>query len=215
MIRRMTRELTDEYCKRASEGITRAVLAEIALIECDCQSAGAAASGGASCDDSRDGAVLEPGLLYYPEGKEVDTRSLIDSLMQAGKRVCLPLCTDNCKAAKIPSMEARLVRDLGVLSTGAYGIQEPPDDDAVSEPVPAGEIDLIVLPCLACDTSLGRIGHGAGYYDSFLTGVREDCVTIALCYDEVLVEGVLPREEHDRSVDIVVTEEAVYRWRRI
>jgi len=153
-------------------------------------------------------------LAYCSVGNEPSTLALIDSLLKSGKRVCLPLCTDldeeGHRTGAFDAMEARVITSFDDLTAGAYGIPEPKAD---TELVPPEEIDIIILPCVGCDRQCRRIGHGAGYYDKYLTTVRKDCFTMALCYEEALVDE-LPAEEHDVPVDAVVTEKTVYRWRK-
>ena len=101
------------------------------------------------------------------------------------------------------------IKSFDDLVPGAYGIPEPSADTEMMLPE---YIDLIILPCVSCDRNCNRIGHGAGYYDKYLTTVRRNCFTMALCYEEALADE-LPAEEHDMPVDAVVTEKTVYRWR--
>ena len=153
-------------------------------------------------------------LAYCSVGNEPSTLALIDSLLKSGRKVCLPLCTDldeeGHRTGAFDAMEARVITSFDDLTAGAYGIPEPKAD---TELVPAEEIDIVILPCVGCDRQCRRIGHGAGYYDKYLTTVRKDCFTMALCYEEALADE-LPAEEHDIPVDAVVTEKTVYRWRR-
>ena len=153
-------------------------------------------------------------FAYFSVGKEVGTLALISKLLEKGKRVCLPLCTDidkdGNKVSASPDMEARLIRGAEDLVPGAYNIPEPAPDTEIVQP---GDIDMVILPCVGCDKSCRRIGHGRGYYDKFLESLRDDCFKAALCYDAVLADE-LPVEEHDQPVDAVITEDAVYRWRR-
>lgn len=156
-------------------------------------------------------------LAYYSVGKEPGTLALISKLLAEGKTVCLPLCTDLGEdgrrmedAPASEAMEARAIKSFDDLEAGAYGIPEPKKG---TKAVPPDKIDLIILPCVTCDRSCNRLGHGAGYYDKYLKGVRPDCFTMALCYEKVLADQ-LPAEEHDVPVDAVITEETVYRWRR-
>ncbi len=153
-------------------------------------------------------------LAYCSVGNEPSTLALIDSLLKSGKKVCLPLCTDldeeGHRTGAFDAMEARVITSFDDLTAGAYGIPEPKAD---TELVPAEEIDIVILPCVGCDRQCRRIGHGAGYYDKYLTTVRKDCFTMALCYEEALADE-LPSEEHDMPVNAVVTEKTVYRWRK-
>lgn len=152
-------------------------------------------------------------LAYCSVGNEPSTLALIDSLLKSGRKVCLPLCTDldeeGHRTGAFDAMEARAITGFDDLTAGAYGIPEP---KAETEFVPPEEIDVVILPCVGCDRQCRRIGHGAGYYDKYLTTVRKDCFTMALCYEEALADE-LPVEEHDMPVDAVVTEKTVYRWR--
>ena len=145
-------------------------------------------------------------MLYVNVGKEVVTRSLMDVAHRAGKTVCLPLCYDTEEHL----MDARLWNGEYKLVTGAYGIPEPSSQAPVIAP---SEIDMVILPCMSCDAECNRLGHGAGYYDRYLAQLRDDCTTVALCYDKILVEHV-PTEEHDKQVNAVITEKRIYKGDR-
>jgi 5-formyltetrahydrofolate cyclo-ligase len=153
-------------------------------------------------------------LAYCSVGKEPATLALISKLLEAGKRVCLPLCVDldeeGHRTGIVDAMEARVIKSFDDLVPGAYGIPEPSTDTELMLPE---YVDLIILPCISCDRNCNRIGHGAGYYDKYLSKVRMDCFTVAMCFEEVLSDEI-PTEPHDRPVDAVVTEKQIYRWRR-
>lgn len=141
-------------------------------------------------------------LLYVNTGKEVITRTLMSVANKHDKTVALPLCVDT----EAHLMEARLWNSEYKLAVGAYGIPEPDPDSPVVKPE---DIDLVVLPCVSCDSECNRLGHGAGYYDRFMEGLREDCFKVALCYEKIMAEEI-PTEPHDRPVDAVITEENIY-----
>ena len=155
-------------------------------------------------------------LLYCSVGKEPSTLALITKLIEAGKKVCLPRCTnfgaDGSRVSDECTMEARRITTLDHLEAGAYGIPAPIAEDKVCPVVKPTRIDLIVLPCVACDANCNRLGHGAGYYDRYLEKVRGDCYKAALCYDSLIMEDI-PMEDHDMVVNAVITEKAIYRWR--
>jgi len=51
------------------------------------------------------------------------------------------------------------------LEPGSYGIPEPAADRPVCLPA---EVDLILVPAVACDLAGYRLGYGGGYYDRLL-----------------------------------------------
>ncbi len=144
-------------------------------------------------------------MLYVSVDKEPATLALIVKLLEAGKKVCLPRCTEH-------TLEARRIKSIEHLVPGPYGIPEPVADDSVSPVVKPSKIDLVILPCVACGTDCSRLGHGAGYYDRFLKELKRDTFKAALCYDKILLEGI-PMDEHDEYMNAVITEKTVYRWR--
>ncbi|MCL2529098.1 MAG: 5-formyltetrahydrofolate cyclo-ligase [Coriobacteriia bacterium] len=140
-------------------------------------------------------------FCYISMGAEVDTLGLLKNLLASGKTVCVPRCEG--KAV----MRAHVLTDMNELHEGVLGILAPPADAPLLEPA---DLDLIVVPCLACDSSGFRIGYGGAYYDRYLgalpSGAR--ATTVALCRESLLLEQV-PRESHDIPVDIVVTDKGV------
>ena len=71
---------------------------------------------------------------------------------------------------------------------------------------------VILVPLLAFDSTGHRLGYGGGYYDrtiDALPGVR----TIGIAYAGQEVAAV-PREPHDHSLDVIVTENGVRHFAR-
>jgi len=136
--------------------------------------------------------------LYISIGSEVDTRGIIESLLACGKTVCAPRCSSD------GVMHAHVLSSLDELQGGVMGIPAPPAGSAVVEP---DAIDLIIVPCIACDTSGYRLGYGGGYYDRYLACASQ-VSSLALCRETQLLER-LPREEHDIPVDFVITDKRV------
>lgn len=65
--------------------------------------------------------------------------------------------------------------------------------------------DVVVVPGLAFTAAGERLGQGGGWYDRFLPGVRDDCITIGVCFTPQLVES-LPVEPHDVRLSQVITD---------
>ncbi|KAK3109620.1 hypothetical protein LTR53_016929 [Teratosphaeriaceae sp. CCFEE 6253] len=79
----------------------------------------------------------------------------------------------------------------------------------VGVPAHAG-LDLIVVPGVAFDEGFGRLGHGAGFYDRYLTrhyggdGGRRTPFLVGMCLAEQVVPlGRIQMEAWDWSVDAV------------
>ena len=69
--------------------------------------------------------------------------------------------------------------------------------------------DVVVVPGIAFTRTGERLGQGGGWYDRFLSDTRDGCSTIGVAFEpQVIAE--LPVDEHDMSVDAVVTEEGVW-----
>jgi 5-formyltetrahydrofolate cyclo-ligase len=77
-----------------------------------------------------------------------------------------------------------------------------PSQLGILEPIPslckaAEKIDVILVPALAFDKELHRLGYGKGYYDRILT--RTSAFSIGIGFTEQLTE-LLPHDSHDREL---------------
>lgn len=146
-------------------------------------------------------------FCYIGMGSEPDTLHIISRLLEMGKIVCAPVCESAnpppSGAGTANIMTANLLTSAESLRPGRYGILEP--DGAV---VDKADIGVAIVPGAAFDTSFNRLGHGAGYYDRFLTGT--DILKIAVCYDSLLLDSV-PAEPHDVKMDMIITQTRLLR----
>lgn len=138
---------------------------------------------------------------YYSVGREVNTRAFLNKAQSDGKEVYLPVVLGEGKMvfARFAAGET--------LQRGQMRIPEPGPNAPRDYP---GETDLLIIPGLCFDRQGFRLGQGGGYYDRFL-GQHPSCCTVGLCREAMLTECV-PREEHDRSISILVTEARVIRF---
>ena len=63
----------------------------------------------------------------------------------------------------------------------------------------------MIVPALAVDETGQRIGYGKGFYDRLLARIAPPASTLVVAYDFEIVAEV-PATEHDRRVDVVVTD---------
>jgi len=135
---------------------------------------------------------------YVDTKQEVETRALIEWIWSVGKRVVVPFLDGNeMKMSEIKSLSELEPKNL---------FHEPKEKIEFKE-----KIDVFIVPGMAFDESGARIGYGKGFYDKFLQN-RKDCVLLGLAFDCQIVEGI-PREEHDISMDFVVTEKRIVNCR--
>ena len=89
------------------------------------------------------------------------------------------------------------------LRPGAFGILEPIDQETI---IPETAIDLIIVPGVAFDRHLNRMGRGKGYYDRLLSTLQTS--KIGICFDFQLQERI-PIEPFDKKMDMIITEKEV------
>lgn len=142
-------------------------------------------------------------LAYMSAGNEADTGAFVYGCIEDGKTVALP------RVEKAEGGGRRL---------GVYTVKDPVEDTVpgfkgILEPDPLKtrllephEPDLAVVPGIAFDTSGNRIGYGAGYYDRLLPLLRTDCLKVGAAF-EMQIADMLPAEQHDFRLDMIVTEE--------
>lgn len=151
----------------------------------------------AGTDEYKNAATI---LAYASISDEVQTLGLIERAVADGKTVVLP---------RVTATEALMLHQVGgtaELTRSRYGILEP---RARAPRVPASDIDLAIVPGVAFDESCHRLGLGKGCYDKLLPTLKR-IVTMGLAFEAQLVDEV-PRESHDRPVDMIITEKRTIR----
>lgn len=86
------------------------------------------------------------------------------------------------------------------MQLGAFNILEPLHD---LPPMDLGNIDLILIPAVACDRQGYRLGYGGGFYDRWLpnsTGKKVGIIFDEFCIDE------LPHDVWDVPLDVILTD---------
>ena len=129
-------------------------------------------------------------MLYHPLWDEVDVRPLFDRALASGKRVILPTVKgDDIIPVEITSDTQWVVGDFDILEPVASPYQ--------------GAIDLIVIPGVAFDLSLNRLGRGKGYYDRFLAH-HPNTYRLGVCFKFQIVPEV-PTESFDLPMHELIT----------
>ncbi len=86
---------------------------------------------------------------------------------------------------------------------------------SILEPISGEKIlpDFLILPLLAFDADLSRLGMGGGFFDRTIQNLKthkSKIITIAVAYDVQRLYENLPIEETDQRLDFIVTEKNIF-----
>ena len=147
-------------------------------------------------------------FVYVSFRSEVATLLLIDTLIEMGKTVIVPITRITEKRLDA----IRITNRLTDLVPGYCNIPEPNDALCATAAVAPEEIETILLPGSVFDERGGRFGYGGGYYDRFLAKVPT-AARIGLAFELQIIDKA-PLQEHDELLDLVVTESRVIQGDR-
>ena len=136
---------------------------------------------------------------YWPIRSEVDPRPAMEALLARGQEVALSQIIH-------PRLSWRSWRPGDVLIKGGFGVREPGPDAPEIFPT------ALLVPLAAFDRTGHRLGYGKGHFDRAIAALSalHPVLTVGLAFSAQEIEAV-PNEDHDRGLDIVVTErEAIY-----
>lgn len=124
---------------------------------------------------------------------EVETSTIIRKAWADGKRVAVPRVRGEV-------MDYYYITDFSDLEDGYFGIREPRMDLTIATEPDA----LMILPGVAFDEALHRVGYGGGFYDRYQEA-WPDLVRIALAFEFQVYESV-PFESFDKKPQKIITE---------
>jgi 5-formyltetrahydrofolate cyclo-ligase len=140
---------------------------------------------------------------YISVGTEPDTRGLVYALWKRGSYILLPLLLPD------DDLDWASYEGPASLAAGPHGLLEPTERGRGVSAVASA--DLVIVPALAVDRQGGRLGRGGGSYDRALARVGPAVPSLALAYDDELVDEV-PAGRHDQRVAGVVRPSQGITW---
>lgn len=135
-------------------------------------------------------------FCYVGAKNEPDTLPILKQIVADQKVLCVP------KLVSSREMLCMAIPDFSSLMPAGYGLLEP----LAGHPVPPQQVDLAIVPCLACDKTGHRLGHGGGYYDVFMAKYHGQ--SLILCPSAAVLDEV-PLEPHDLPCQLILTEEGI------
>lgn len=128
---------------------------------------------------------------------EISTEGIIKRAFELNKRVAAPLVLNKEEMCFI------YISSFSQLREGSFGIREPEyNPKRLALPT---ERSVMLVPGLAFDKALNRLGYGGGYYDRYMSE-HPSALKIGIGYDVQYSEALLPRDKYDIPLDILITE---------
>ena len=140
--------------------------------------------------------------VYCSMKNELQTPLILEHALACKKLVYIPKYVDSdMEMVKIHSME-----DYESLPETSWHIKQPLDNDNTrEEAIPSGGLDLIIVPGVGFTSCGDRLGHGKGYYDSYITKIEKVSkpYLIGLAFNVQICDSI-PTFDHDRKLDNVL-----------
>ena len=131
---------------------------------------------------------------YYPYNNELDCIEILKNFEKRKYLITLPKIKNNFL---MDFFEWKLNEPLTI---NKYGIPEPSSNKSRYP-------DIILVPLLAFDKNLNRVGYGGGFYDRYIQKIKKKkkFILIGLAYSFQKVKRI-PTNKFDMKLDIIITE---------
>ena len=136
---------------------------------------------------------------YYPINFEIDDLKILRKLEKKKIKIALPIVKKNFKMQFI---KCSLNNPFNI---NRFGIPEPSDGIIVHP-------DILLVPLVAFDKKLNRLGYGAGFYDRAITIIKKkkNLITIGLGFDFQEV-NFIPVSKYDQKLNFIVTNKKILK----
>ncbi|OAN72655.1 5-formyltetrahydrofolate cyclo-ligase [Jannaschia sp. EhC01] len=132
---------------------------------------------------------------YMPIRTELSPLPAMAALFAAGARLCVPVI----KGAGQP-LDFREWTPDAPMESGPFGARIPAGGDWLMP-------DTLIVPLVAFDARLNRLGYGGGFYDRTLERLRTAAPTRAIGFAYAAQElSEVPQEPTDQPLDALITE---------
>jgi len=138
--------------------------------------------------------------IYYPFDNEASPLGIMNYLHSKNKEVLLPVIENDSKKLLFAKcdIQSELVKNN-------FGIFEPRDKEFVD----IEEIDIALIPCVAFNDKLFRLGMGGGFYDRTFSN-KSSTILIGVAYS-FQYENESFQEKHDIKMDYVMTQKGIIK----
>ena len=136
---------------------------------------------------------------YYPSNYEVNILDFLEYASKKKFRIALPVI----KSSNKMSFKSWVYREP--LYVNKFGILEPKNSKKTIVP------DLIMVPLVAFDNRLNRIGYGKGYYDRILkkiSKIKKNAISLGIASSFQKCKKI-PVNNYDSKLDYIITEKGI------
>ena len=136
---------------------------------------------------------------YYPVNFEVDDLELLKKFKKNKFSISLPVIKKNFQ------MDFYKWSFSDILKINKYGIPEPENSNIVYP-------DIILVPLVAFDKNLNRLGYGGGYYDRLIAKLskKKKITKIGLALSVQKIDKV-PTNIYDQKLDYILTNKYIVK----
>ena len=136
---------------------------------------------------------------YYPSNYEIDDLDILDLLEKKNFKVSLPIIK------KENQMNFYSWSRNDPLKINKFGIPEPVSSKIFYP-------DILLVPLVAYDVSLNRLGYGGGYYDRYIEKIEKvkKIVKIGLAFSFQKISS-MPINQYDKRLDFIFTEKEILK----
>jgi len=136
---------------------------------------------------------------YYPSNYEIDDLDILDLLEKKNFKLFLPIVKKNNQ------MNFYSWSRTDPLKINKFGIPEPVSTKVFYP-------DILLVPLVAYDSSLNRLGYGGGYYDRYIKKIEKikKVTKIGLAFSFQKISSI-PINQHDKRLDFIVTEKEILK----
>ena len=136
---------------------------------------------------------------YYPVNFEIDDLALLRNFKKNKFIISLPVIKKNLQ---MDFYEWSFSEPLRI---NKYGIPEPESKNIVYP-------DVLLIPLVAFDKNLNRLGYGGGYYDRLIKKLskKKIIIKIGLAFSIQEIDKV-PINAYDQKLDYIVTNECIIK----
>ena len=136
---------------------------------------------------------------YFPVNFEVDDLEILKTFEKNNFKISLPVIKKKFQ------MDFYRWTFSDLLKINKYGIPEPEEKILLSP-------DILLIPLVAFDKNLNRLGYGGGYYDRLIKSLslKKKIIKIGLALQFQEINKV-PINKYDQKLDYIITNRCIFK----